>query len=223
MSLLGRYIRHTAPGTTGATGLVAADNPWGAGRSTLLRAEAQHLHEVAPVRQLWTSPGVEGFYRPARSGTLFTSSPTPADIDWNQTRKTGGLGLYLGHHWAWRSPLRLWPRISCRFTVKVASTYTVGLVLCVSAGSRGPLEATSYVGATYTDVSFAEYELAFNLSDAAFAREAYAPSNGTTQSPLDEQGTVYGFSVYLGGYVNSNSGMSPASVVGVTLGLGIAS
>lgn len=217
MSLLGRYIRHAASGTGGATDLVAANNPWGAGRSTILRANAQHLVEASQRRALWTSTGVEGFYRAARGGTLFTSAPTPTDIDWRYSRKTGGLALFLGTHYAWRSPLHRWPRLAVRFQAKVASTYTLGVVLAVAPGVRGPLEAVTYLGATYTDTSFTEQEIAFNLSDACFERAAWSPQNGIDPAPLDEWGDLQTFSVYLGGYCSSDSGSGTASVVGIAL------
>jgi len=217
VSLFGRYLRHPAAATTGATGLVAADNPWGAGHSTLLRANAQHLVEASARRALWTSTGVEGFYRAARGGTLFTSAPTPTDIDWRYSRKTGGLALFLGTHYAWRSPLHRWPRLAVRFQAKVAATYTLGVVLGVAPGVRGPLESVAHLGATYTGTSFAEQEIAFNLSDACFESAAWSPQNGVDAAPVDEWGDLQTFSVYLGGYCSSDSGSDTASVVGITL------
>lgn len=217
MSLFGRYLLHPAAATTGPTGLVAANNPMGSGRNTLLRNNAQHLAEVNPTRQLWTSTGVEGFYRQAIGG--ITTAPTPTLIDWRYTRKTGGLGLYLGRHYAWQSVLYRWPRLALRCALKVASGYTAGLCLCVSPGDRSPLDARVYQGATYTHTSFTEIELALNLSDDAFAHTSYSPVNGTDAAAVDEQGALYAFSVYLGGYCSSNSGSDTASVVGVTLGL----
>jgi hypothetical protein len=217
MSLFGRYLLHPAAATTGPTGLVAADNPLGAGRVTLLRNNAQHLNEVNPRRALWTSTGVESFYRAAIGG--ITTAPTPTLIDWRYTRKTGGLGLYLGKHYAWRSVLHRWPRLALRCALKVASGYTAGLCLCVSPGEQSPLDARVYASATYTHTSFTEIELAMNLSDDAFARVAYSPANGVDAAAVDEQGDLHAFSVYLGGYCSSNSGSDTASVVGVTLGL----
>lgn len=217
MSLFGRYLRHPASGTTGATGLVASDNPWGAARSTILRANAQHLIEASARRALWTSTGVEGFYRAAWGGPSFTSAPTPTDLDWRHTRKTGGLALFLGTHFAWRSNLGRWPRLAVRFQAKVAATYTLGVVLVVAPGTRGPLEGAAHLGAVYTDTTYTEQEIAFDLGDGCAERTPWTPQNGVDAASLDEYGDLYVYSVYLGGYCSSGSGGDPASVVGITL------
>lgn len=219
MTIWSRYIRHPAPGTTGPTGLVASDNPMGSGRNTLLLNNIRHLNSVNAIRALWTSPGVEGFYRAAGGGTGYTSAPSPQMIDWRYTRKTGGCSLYLGRHYAWKDPRGRWPRVSCRFAVKVASTYTAGLVLVIVRGDGSVMGATEYSGAAYTDTSFTEHELYVDLTDASTARVAYTPANGTSAAAIDENGELLEFSTYLGGYCSSNGSGDPASVVGVTLTL----
>lgn len=198
---------------------MAADNPMGSGRNTLLLNNIRHLSTVNAGRALWTSPGVEGFYRAAIGGTGYTGAPSPQRIDWRYTRKTGGCGLYLGRHFAWKDPRGRWPRVSCRFAVKVASTYTAGLVLAIVRGDGSVMGATEYDADTYTDTSFTEYELAVDLTDASTTQTAYTPTNGTSAAAIDENGALFEFSAYLGGYCNSNGSGDPASVVGVTLTL----
>lgn len=220
MSLFQRYLQHPAPGTTGANGLVAANNPWGAGRATLLRNNARHLVEVAIYRGLWNSAGVESVYRAAQAGTGFTTPPSVHDIQWQYTRKTGGLALDLGTHYVWRAPASgRWPRLVVRFQAKVASTYTLGVVLAAAPGQSGPLQARASASDAFTDTSFAEKELALNLTDECLAPLDVAGVDGTDVAATDEHGRLYAFRAFLGGYVSSNSGSDPGAVVGITLAL----
>lgn len=219
MSLFARYLRHPPPGTTGVDGIVAADNPWGAGRATILRNNAKHLAEVNYRRTLWTSTGVEGFYRAAQGGTSFVAPPSVWDIRWQYSRKTGGLALDLGTHFVWRTPSGRWPRLVARFQAKVAATYTAGLVLAVTPGQGGPLQARASVSDAFTDTSITEKELALNLTDESLAPLDFAGADGTDVHATDEHGVLRIFRAFLGGYCSSNGGGDPASVVGITLSL----
>lgn len=219
MSLFARYLRHPAPGTTGANGLVAADNPYDAGRATMLRNNTKHLVEVNYRRALWTSTGVEGFYRASLLGTSFVDPPSVHHIQWQYKGKTGGLALDLGTHFVWRTPSGRLPRLVVRFQVKVATTYTAGVVLAASPGQAGPLEARASVSDAYTDTTFTEKELAMNLSDDALAPLDFGGADGTDVSATDEHGVLRVCRVFLGGYCSSNGSGDPASVVGITLSL----
>lgn len=219
MSLFSRYLRHPAPGTTGVNGIVAANNPYDAGRATFLRNNAKHLVEVNYRRTLWTSTGVVDFYRAAQSGTSFVNPPSVYDIRWQYTRKTGGCALDLGTHFVWHIPGGRLPRLVVRFQAKVASTYTAGFVLGAAPGQGGPLQARATVGGSYTDTSFTEQELGVNLTDESLAPLDFAGTDGTTVSANDENGRLSIFRAFLGGYCSSNGGSDPASVVGITLSL----
>lgn len=219
MSTFSRYLRHPAPGTTGVNGLAAANNPYDAGRATFLRNNAKHLVEVNYRRTLWTSTGVESFYRAAQAGTSFTTPPSVHDIRWQYSRKTGGLALDLGTHYVWHIPGGRLPRLVARFQVKVASTYTTGVVLGAAPGQGGPLQARAVVSAAYTHTTFTEVELGVNLTEDSLAPLAFAGADGTTVDANDENGRLSVFRAFLGGYCSSNSGGNVASVVGITLGL----
>lgn len=222
MSLFARYLHHDMPGT-GANGPVIDNNPWSAGRVTLLRASTRHLEEVNYRRTLWTSAGVEGFYRAAALGTGFTAPPSVFDIRWEYGRKTGGLALDLGTHYVWRTPTGRWPRLVVRFQTKVAATYTVGVVLAAVAPGDDNRGRSPQIGGAYTDTTFTEKELGFNLTDELLLTPACARTvsdeNGTVGSSGLEHGELRVFRAWLGGYCSSDSGSDPASVVGITLSL----
>mgnify|MGYP000623806184 CR=1 FL=1 len=221
MSLFARYLRHDMPGT-GANGPVLTDNPWSAGRVTLLRNNTRHLEEVNYRRSLWTSAGVEGFYRASTLGTSFVDPPSTLHIQWRYARKTGGLALDLGTHYVWRTPSGRWPRLVVRFQTKVASGFTVGVVLAAVAPNDGN-RTSPQLGGAYTDTTFTEKELGFNLTDALLLDPACArvvnDGSGTVGSSGLESGEIRVFRAWLGGYCSSDSGSDPASVVGISLSL----
>jgi hypothetical protein len=224
VSLFSRYLRHAVPGTTGANGIVAANNPWGAGRATALRNNAQHLVEVNYRRTLWNDPGVVDFYRASASAnpvapSLWTDPPGLWDIRWRYTAKTGGLALDLGTHYVWRTPTGRWPRLVVRFQLKVAATYTAGILLAAAPGQEGPLDAIGVASGAYTDTTFTEQELGLNLESDCVARRAFAGADGTAAPVIDDRGDLYLFRAFLGGYCSSDSGSDPASIVGITLSL----
>ena len=219
MSLFQRYIRHRSPGSTQDDALVQRYLPLDAGRMAILANNAQHLCEQNPRRALRQHPGVRDFYAPAMSGTSFTDPPTVNDVRWAVSQKDGACCIDLGTFFAWQFPNGRLPRLRCKFTGMVEGGYTLGWVLAVSPGLRGPLSAVAQSPGSTTSATWTEQDPAIDLSRGHTTPWAMAPTNGVDEAVTEEAGQVPLFRVFLGAYCssNSNTGGARASIVGITL------
>jgi hypothetical protein len=219
MSLFSRYMRHRAPGATQDDALVQRYLPLDAGRMAILANNAQHLAEQNPRRALRQHPGVRDFYAPAMSGTSFTDPPSVNDVRWAVSQKDGACCIDLGTFWAWQFPGGRLPRLRCRFTGVVEGGYTLGWVLAVSPGSRGPLSAVAQASGATTSATWTEQEPAIDLARGHLLPWSMAPTNGISEVVTEEAGQLPVCRVFLGAYnsSNSNTAGARASIVGITL------
>lgn len=220
MSLFQRYMRHRAPGSTQDDALVQRYLPLDAGRMAILANNTQHLCEQNPRRALGQHPGVRDFYAPAMSGTSFTEAPTVNDIRWAVSQKDGACCLDLGQHFVWPFPNGRLPRLVCRFTSMVEGGYSLGWVLAVSPGGRGPLSAVAQASGVTTSATWDDSrEASIDLTGGCLAPLSMAPTNGVNEVVREEAGQVPTFRAFLGAYCssNSNTGGARASLVAVSL------
>lgn len=219
MSLLQRYIRHRAPGSTQDDALVNRYLPLDAGRMVILANNAQHLCEQNPRRALRQHPGVRDFYAPAMSGTSFTAAPTVNDIRWATSQKDGACCIDLGTFYVWKLPGGRLPRLTAAFTAAVEGGYSLGWVLGVSPGLRGPLSAVAQAGDVTTSATWTRNDAFIDLTPGCLAPWTMAPTNGIAEPATDETGGLQVFRAFLGAYCSSNSNTSGAraSIVGVSL------
>jgi hypothetical protein len=220
MSLLSRYMRHRAPGSTQDDALVNRYLPLDAGRMTLLANNAQHLCAQNPRRALRHHPGVRDFYAPAGDSAL-VAAPSPSQIRWATSQKDGACTIDLGTFYVWAmpgDPGRL-PRVTCEFTVMVEGGFTLGWVFAVSPGTRGPLAAVAYPADVTTSATWTLTEASVDLEAGHVAPWAMAPTNGVDEVVTAEAGQLMVFRAFLGAYnsSNTNAGGSLASIVGVSL------
>lgn len=219
MSLLSRYLRHRAAGSTQDDALANEYLPLDAGRMLRLANNAQHLLEQNPRRALRQHPGVRDFWAPAVAGTGFTSAPTVQQIRWATSRKDGSCCVDLGTFYVWPFPNGALPRITLEFTTMVEGGYTLGWVFAVSPGERGPLSIVASDGDVTTSATWTERVESIYLARGHLAPLAYGPTNGVDEVSTAEGGQIMVFRAFFGAYCssNSNTGGSRASVVGLSL------
>ena len=220
MSLFQRYLRHRAPGSTQDDALVQRYLPLDAGRATWLENNCQHLAEQNPRRALRQHPGVRDFYATAMSGSGFTDPPTTSDIQWATSQKDGACVLDLGQFYAWPLPNGALPRIHCEFTTAVEGGHTLGWVLAVSPGGRGPLSAVAQASGTTTSATYTAVTTAFvDLGRGHLAPASYGPANGVSEVVSAEAGQLPTFRVFLGAYCSSGTDASGsrASIAAISL------
>lgn len=206
MSALDRYIRHPVAGTSGATAIIDANRPLGAGRFQLVLAgNTAWLSKQNALRTLASHPGVGSFYRQATDAS--TAAPTPGNIPWNYRTKDGAVTICLGTHYVWRYPENgRWPKLTCSFRWMVEGGYTLGAALIVVPGRRRPTEGPGrYDNGTTTSASFARKRLSLSLEDADLERVDHRPVGGTSTTPPTEGGQLALFTAYLGAVNSSNT------------------
>lgn len=219
VSLFSRYLRHRAAGSTQDDAIVNRYLPLDAGRMAILANNAQHLCEQNPRRALRQHPGVRDFYAPALTGTSFVDAPTVNDIRWAVSQKDGACCIDLGTFFAWPFPGGRLPRLRCKFTTAVEGGYSLGWVLAVSPGGRGPLSAVAQASGVTTSATWTEREPYVDLARGHLQTLTMAPTNGVSEVSTAEAGQVPTFRAFLGAYnsSNSNTGGARASIVGITL------
>lgn len=219
MSAFGRYLRHRAAGATQDDALVQEYLPLDAGRMTWLANNVQHLAEQNPRRALRQHPGVRDFWAPALSGTSFTSAPTVNDIRWATSQKDGAGWIDLGQVYVWPLPDGRLPTLACEFTTQVEGGYSLGWVLAVSPGNRGPLAAVAQPSGVTTSATWSTTEEHVDLGRGHLAAWTYSPTNGIDEADTAEAGDLQVLRAFLGAYCSSNSNTSGAraSIVGVSL------
>lgn len=219
MSLFGRYLAHPTMGTAGE--LFGANEPLGAGRMTMLAANAQHMAEQNPIRVLRQHAGVRDFWASAVP-PAFTSAPSARHIRWVGTPKTGECAIDLGVHWVWRLPDGRWPVARLGFTSRVEGGYTLGWVLSVSPGLGGPLTPSVDLAGVTTSASWTEESYTLALDGLRDTRPiAVAPTNGRLLPETWETGSLQVARFFLGAYCSSgvDASGSRASLVGISLTL----
>lgn len=185
MSLFGRYRRHP-PSSSWAV----AGEPLDAARWTILRANAVHLAQTNPLRQLATHHGFRAIYRPSIFGTGFTDPPLLAHIPRSYGRKTGGCFVDFGAQWFHPAPLldavsattRPYGTVHLRARWRVDGGHTLGCVLAISPGLAGPEAAVtlSSAQAVTTSSAWADLDLELPLTTRLLARTVVAPSAGAS-------------------------------------------
>lgn len=185
MSLFGRFRRHP-PSTSSAWS--EAQEPLDAGRWTILRANAAHLAQQNPYRQLAAHHGFRGIYRPSTLGTSFTDPSLLAHIPRDYGRKTGGCFVDFGVQWFHRIPLpdsassttAPYGTVYLRARWKVDGSHTLGCVLAISPGLSGPEAAMTIASAqdTTTSGTWADLDLVLPITTSLVRSESVSPAAG---------------------------------------------